>query len=83
MNIDDLISALQGLKGSGRWNRLAEVSGVNYFTIARIARGAIKSPGLLTAQRLAAAIPAVRAEPPPRDQQSPLTTAAEQEVQRG
>ncbi|WKB52996.1 hypothetical protein [Eleftheria terrae] len=57
MTLDQLISRLQAMKGSGGWRRLAKQSGVDYFTVARIARREIANPGMRTCERLMAALP--------------------------
>ncbi len=62
MTLLNLISALHSIKGTGGWKKLAQDSGVDYFTIARIARGEIKSPGVLTCEKLEAALPKSAAE---------------------
>ncbi|MCM5682926.1 hypothetical protein M8A51_25670 [Schlegelella sp. S2-27] len=56
MRLDKLIEALQEIKGSGEWEKLARLSGVNYFTVARIARRKIANPGIGTVEKLTAAL---------------------------
>lgn len=36
----------------GQWPRIADDTGVNYFTVARIARGTTASPQISTFQKL-------------------------------
>lgn len=56
MKLDDLVAELQKLKGSGAWSRVAKAAEVDYFTVARIARGEFENPGIRTCERIAAAL---------------------------
>jgi hypothetical protein len=56
--LTELQAALMALKGEGRWSRIAKGAGCTYDTLARIARGDIPNPGILTCERLFAAIKA-------------------------
>lgn len=56
MTYDELISNLGRLRGSGVWRQLADSSGINYDTIARIYRGDMPNPGIRTVERLVHAI---------------------------
>lgn len=49
---------LNECKGSDRWSLIAAHANCHYFTVARIARGAIKSPSVDICDRIAAAIKA-------------------------
>jgi hypothetical protein len=55
----EIVAALQELKRTGAWERIAKVVGVDYFTVSRIARQNIKDPGVHLCERLG---PAIRAE---------------------
>lgn len=52
MRLHQLVSELQKLKGSGEWKRIAQASGVDYDTVARIARGNFPNPGVVTCERI-------------------------------
>lgn len=56
MRLDDLRAALQGMKGSTEWRRIATETGIHYDTIARIARGAIKQPSVQTVESIERAL---------------------------
>lgn len=47
---------LNGCKGTDQWQRIADHAGCHYFTVARIARGALANPGVLLVDRLFAAV---------------------------
>lgn len=57
--LDYVIAGLQAKKGD--WNRIAELSGVPYDTISKIARGATANPGVLTVQKLSDCLNAMEA----------------------
>lgn len=63
MRLVDIVASLNALKGLGCWERIAKVSGVDYSTIARIARGEIPNPGVVTCERISAAVAEVKSEP--------------------
>jgi hypothetical protein len=54
--VQPLRDKLNAMKGSGRWRDIATKAECDYFTVARIARGAIGDPGSLLVERLLAAI---------------------------
>lgn len=56
MTLRDIVAELGRLKGQGAWSRIAKEANVDYFTVARIARGEFKNPGVLTCERIADAI---------------------------
>ena len=56
--LTELQAALMSIKGEGRWSGIAKVAGCTYDTLARIARGDIPNPGILTCERLFAALKA-------------------------
>ena len=56
--ISRLRSQLNGCKGSDQWKRIADHAGCHYFTVARIARGALENPGVMLVDRLFAAVEA-------------------------
>ena len=58
MTLHQIVTELAHLKGLGAWSRIAKAAHVHYFTVARIARGEFKNPGVLTCERIAAAIEA-------------------------
>lgn len=60
MTHDQLVAELRLLKGSGAWQKVAELAAVHYFTVARIARGEMPNPGIKTCERIEAAILALR-----------------------
>jgi hypothetical protein len=64
MTLEAMVAELQRLKGSGCWKRIAERSGSDYTTVARIARGDLKNPGILTCEAIVAAMKA-ETEPQP------------------
>jgi transcriptional regulator with XRE-family HTH domain len=64
MRLVDIVASLNALKGSGAWKHIAQVSGVDYSTLVRIARGEIPNPGVITCERIAAAVAQVKTEPP-------------------
>lgn len=53
-----IISDLQQVKGTGRWEEIAKACGTDYGTIARIAQGRIKSPGIVLCERISEALDA-------------------------
>lgn len=53
-----IISDLQRVKGTGRWEEIAKACGTDYGTIARIAQGRIKSPGIVICERISNALDA-------------------------
>jgi transcriptional regulator with XRE-family HTH domain len=63
MRLVDIVAGLNSLKGQGLWARVAKVSGVDYSTLSRIVRGDIPNPGVVTCERIEAAIAQVKAEP--------------------
>jgi transcriptional regulator with XRE-family HTH domain len=63
MRLSELVDELQQLKGSGGWKRIAQTSGVDYDTVARIARGKFPNPGVMTCERIAEAMERLRSEP--------------------
>ena len=56
MTYQQLLAELQRLKGSGAWQKLATGAGIDYFTVARIARGEIADPGVKTVEKIVAAM---------------------------
>lgn len=56
MTLHQVVESLQRLKGEGAWIDIARSTGIHYDTVARIARGAIKNPGIGTVEKLAAAL---------------------------
>lgn len=54
-----IISDLQRVKGTGRWEEIAKACGTDYGTIARIAQGRIKSPGIVICERISAQLEAL------------------------
>ncbi len=60
LNVDDLRTALNSLKRSGAWRRIAQRCGVNHSTLVRFGSGEIESPRLITCQAIHAAIEAER-----------------------
>jgi transcriptional regulator with XRE-family HTH domain len=58
--MDPLRQRLQACKGGTRWYEIAEVSGISYSTVARIARGFAPNPRALTVEALFAALDAPR-----------------------
>ena len=59
-----IISDLQRVKGTGRWEEIAKACDTDYGTIARIAQRRIKSPGIVLCERISDALDAL---PPPTD----------------
>lgn len=51
-----IISDLQRVKGTGRWEEIAKACRTDYGTIARIAQGRIKSPGIVLCERISDAL---------------------------
>jgi hypothetical protein len=66
MRLVDIVANLNALKGSGALKRIAQISGVDYSTIVRIARGEIPNPGVITCERIAAAIQAIDSAEAPK-----------------
>jgi transcriptional regulator with XRE-family HTH domain len=64
-----IISDLQRVKGTGRWEEIAKACGTDYGTIARIAQGRIKSPGIVICERISDALDAPRLQAAPTDPQ--------------
>ena len=62
--LEMLRSQLNACKGSDRWARIATLAGCHYFTVARIARGAIENPGIVLVDRL---FEAVKSTEPAKD----------------
>ena len=58
--MDDLRNELE--KARGHWPRIAAETGVDYFTVARIARGDTQNPRIDTVEKLRAWL---AANPPP------------------
>jgi len=56
MTLAQLRDWLAQNKNSQRWIDVARRSGVPYNTIARVARGAVESPGVLMVERICKAI---------------------------
>lgn len=56
MTLQELLAWLETHKGSGRWQEVATASGVEYNTIARIARGYMKTPSVVIVERIVAGI---------------------------
>jgi transcriptional regulator with XRE-family HTH domain len=52
MTFQELIDWLAKNKGSGRWREVANHCGVDYSTIARIARGHITQPSVVLFERI-------------------------------
>jgi hypothetical protein len=59
----EMLKELQRLKGSGAWEDIAKLCGIDYFTVSRIARQDIKNPGVLTVEKIAAAMAKLKTEP--------------------
>lgn len=66
MKLSELVVQLQKLKGTGAWGRIAQLSGVDYDTVARIARGSFENPGVVTCERIEEALTIVLREPEPK-----------------
>jgi hypothetical protein len=66
MRLVDIVASLKALKGKGSWQRIAEISGVDYSTLSRIARGEIPNPGVITCERIDAAIQAIDSAEAPK-----------------
>lgn len=64
MTLDTLVSSLNACKKQGKWQRIAERSKVDYGTLSRIARGAMRNPGIATCERIEAAIRDLGADVP-------------------
>lgn len=62
MKLSELVGELQKLKGSGDWGRIAQASGVDYDTVARIARSDFENPGVVTCERIEEALLALRGD---------------------
>jgi transcriptional regulator with XRE-family HTH domain len=58
-----IVSGLQAIKGDGLWEELARECRVSYTAISRIARGKMKSPGILACERISAALDQKRFKP--------------------
>lgn len=75
----ETVAELQRLKGSGAWEDIAKLCGIDYFTVSRIARQDIKNPGVLTVEKIAAAIAKLKeppqANPPPPEPEVRQATA--------
>ena len=56
MTLTELTAWLRAHKGTGRWDEVANASGVTYNTISRIARGYMKTPSVVLVERLVAGI---------------------------
>jgi len=65
-----IISDLQQVKGTGRWEEIAKACGTDYGTIARIAQGRIKSPGIVLCERISNALDAHATLPTAMHQQA-------------
>lgn len=74
MKLDQVIEALQSLKGDGAWRAVAEHSHIHYDTLARIARGDIKRPGVQTIEAIAEALAVIG---PSRRAPTPATSTQE------
>lgn len=48
----ELVKKLAACRGAGRWDDIARVAGVSYFTLSRIATGRISNPGIKTCEAL-------------------------------
>lgn len=62
MRFDDVLKALEAHKGDGTWAVVADKAGVHYDTIARIARGKLKSPSVQAVERISAALEQIAAD---------------------
>lgn len=60
MRLSQLVDELQKFKGTGGWKQVAQASGVDYDTVARIARGSFPNPGVVTCERIEDALEALR-----------------------
>jgi hypothetical protein len=63
MTFDQLLALLDTAKGTGKWREAAQVAGLHYNTVARIARGAMPRPSEDVAGRLKAAVAQVIGKP--------------------
>ena len=61
MKFADVLKALAACKGGRDWALVAEMSGMHYDTLARIARGDIGNPGVLAVEKIAAALEKIKA----------------------
>lgn len=61
MTLSQLRDWLAQNKNGHRWADVAKRSGVPYNTVARVARGAVESPGVLMVEQMCIAIAAIEA----------------------
>ena len=61
MKFADVLKALAARKGGRDWALVAEMAGMHYDTLARIARGDIGNPGVLAVEKIAAALEKIEA----------------------
>lgn len=62
MRFADVLKSLAARKGDGSWLMVAKLAGVHYDTVARIARGDMKTPSVQAVERIAAALEQLDAE---------------------
>ena len=62
MTHKELLAWLDQHKGTDAWRRVAANAGVNYGTVARIARGKMENPSLPLAEKIVAGIRQVESE---------------------
>jgi len=62
MTFAETLQALDERKGDGSWREIARRAGLHYDTVARIARGGMKNPGVKVVEAIGLAIDAIDAE---------------------
>jgi transcriptional regulator with XRE-family HTH domain len=72
MTLQQLRDWLESHKATGRWRQVADASGVDYGTVARIARGHMHSPSVVIVERICGGIRATE----PADESAPSTDRA-------
>ena len=58
MTLQQLRDWLESHKATGRWRQVATAGGVDYGTVARIARGHMENPSVVIVERICAGIAA-------------------------
>ena len=56
MRFADILTILAAHKGESTWRELAGQTGIHYDTIARIARGDFKNPGIVSVEKIGDAL---------------------------
>ena len=64
--LSPLVARLREVRHTGRWYKIAELSGVPYNTVARISQGRIGNPSVKTVEKLYAAMNELDASDPAR-----------------